>query len=648
MTFSQEQAPAAPPARPLSPRVWLPVVLFLLLAAWLGARELATDSLWNDEFYSIHDAGGPPYGPITPPQIWERVATRNAWHTPGFFILLSGWGAAVGWEPPALRVFSLLGGLLGIAWTYRLGRALLGVRPALYAVAILSTSAFFIHYLHELRMYAWFIPLTSFTFWVYLRILRQSQPHPLAWLGLLLGALGLLYMHYFAALPLAALMLYHLLFVPKNRRWWAVVLTLGLAGLLFLPWLRNLLVGLELAADSEQLHEIALGPGEALQRLVALFGNDYPWLTLAGLAAGGLALWKRARGAGKIWFFALVTLAAILLTNLVLEIMHGGRVRYLVSVWPLLALVIGVGIEQVRRLPGVIGPVVATLFVGLWAALGIYASVTPAFAADIDGGSTVFPVHRLVPILENVVQPDDVIFSFMPDGAPFWAYARNDEINGFYFNRLPVRSVTGRTTQDPDAQAVETRDELADIGDTLRFWLVSRPSFPNSNLPTIMSALGERYQQCRTLHDENDLRVELYTLTPLCCDADPNRPALIDYSADGGSIALTGFQPLPRTVDNTLPVVTSWRAVGVPANTYSVALHVLDADGTLVAQADTGLASLVFSCQRAYIDVSTVAPGQYTLAVILYRWQDGTRLPGTDAASGETGERLSIGVFQVE
>src|SRR5690606_14646235 len=118
-----------------------------------------------------------------------------------------------------------------------------------------------------------FIPLTTFTFWVYLRIIQRPRVHQLEWLALLVGTLGHLYIHYFAALPLAALMLYHLLFVPKNRRWWAVVLTLGLAGLLFLPWLRNLMIGLELAADSEQLHEIALSPGAALERLLMLFGN---------------------------------------------------------------------------------------------------------------------------------------------------------------------------------------------------------------------------------------------------------------------------------------------------------------------------------------------------------------------------------------
>lgn len=627
--------------------LWLPVILFLLLAAWLAARELAVDAIWNDEFYSIHDAGGPPYGPISPADIWTRVATRNAWHTPGFFILLSGWGSAVGWEPPALRIFALLAGLLGIAWTYRLGRDLLGARAGLAAAAILSTSAFFIHYLHELRMYAWFIPLTTFTFWVYLRILRQERPHPLAWLGLLLGTVGLLYMHYFAALPLIALMLYHLLFVPKTRRWWGVVGTLALGGLLFLPWIGNLLVGLELAADSEQLHEVALSPVEALERLVVLFGNGSALLTAAGLLAGGVALWLRARGAGRIWFFAAVTLAAILLTNVFLEIMHEGRVRYLVSVWPLLALVVGVGVARLWQVRPV-GRVVAGLIVGAWVVSGVYASVTPAFAAGIDGGDIVYPVHRIERVLDDVVQRDDLIFSFLPDGAPFWSYARNDEITQLYFNPLPVHSITGRTTQNPDAQDAETQQEIEQVGDELRFWLTYRPNRTNSNLPVILSWLDDNYEQCRTIHSETDLRIDLYTLEPICCDADTPRPALVDYAANGGTLALTGLQVPAAVTGDTLSVLTSWRAAGIPVDTYSVALHVLDANDELVAQADAGLYSLAFSCQRAEIDVSALEAGTYQVAVIVYRWQDGMRLVGTDAATGESGERLVIDRFEIE
>jgi hypothetical protein len=94
--------------------------------------------------------------------------------------------------------------------------------------------------------------------------------------------------------------------------------------------------------------------------------------------------------------------------------------------------------------------------------------------------------------------------------------------------------------------------------------------------------------------------------------------------------------------------MTSWRALDVPAETYSVALHVLDGDDNLVAQADAGLEALAFSCQRAEIDVSGLEAGTYRVSVVVYRWQDGVRLLGADAATGESGERLVVDTFEIE
>ena len=48
---------------------------------------------------------------------------------------------------------------------------------------------------------------------------------------LVLGATGLLYAHYFGALLLPALALFHLIFVRKERRWWQPVVLSGLAAL---------------------------------------------------------------------------------------------------------------------------------------------------------------------------------------------------------------------------------------------------------------------------------------------------------------------------------------------------------------------------------------------------------------------------------
>lgn len=95
-------------------RTWLYLVPLLLLTTWLGARGLNADTLWYDEYWSLYDAGIEPHGDRTLAQIWEGVASRNPWHAPGYFMILSGWGRLAGGTPFAGRALSLLFGLLAL------------------------------------------------------------------------------------------------------------------------------------------------------------------------------------------------------------------------------------------------------------------------------------------------------------------------------------------------------------------------------------------------------------------------------------------------------------------------------------------------------------------------------------------------------
>lgn len=147
------------------------VVLLLLIAAWLGARSLNADAIWYDEYWSIYDAGGAHYGPLSPAQIWERVSGRNPWHAPGYFFLMGAWGSLTGWTAFAARSLSLLVGLLTIAWTYRLGKDIASARVGLSAATLLGTSALYASYLHELRAYTLYTLFTVVTLWAYWKIL---------------------------------------------------------------------------------------------------------------------------------------------------------------------------------------------------------------------------------------------------------------------------------------------------------------------------------------------------------------------------------------------------------------------------------------------------------------------------------------------
>jgi hypothetical protein len=87
------------------------------------------------------------------------------------------------------------------------------------------------------------------------------------------------------------------------------------------------------------------------------------------------------------------------------------------------------------------------------------------------------------------------------------------------------------------------------------------------------------------------------------------------------------------------------KAENVLNDLYSVALHVEDANGQLVAQADYGLPNAQKACHETTLNVPA---GTYTLRAAVYNWQTGERLMGVDAATGEQADRLQVATFTVK
>ncbi len=59
---------------------------------------------------------------------------------------------------------------------------------------------------------------------------------------------------------------------------------------------------------------------------------------------------------------------------------------------------------------------------------------------------------------------------------------------------------------------------------------------------------------------------------------------------------------------------------------YSLAIHVMDAEGNLVTQADYGLPTAPFDCVQVDIPLDGLSEGLYEIRAFVYHWQDGYRL----------------------
>lgn len=623
---------------------WAWLIPALLVSAWLGARGLNADAIWYDEWASLYMAGSPPYGPASPYEILARSSTQP-WQPPAYYLLLALWGSLAGWDVYTLRALSLLAGLLAVAWTYRLGYDLArgsqpgrgAVDPALVgigAAVALGLSAFFIHYYHELRTYSYHALLAVIAVWAYWHWLARRR----SWradLVVLAALAGLLYSHYFSLLIIGALGLYHVLFAPKTRDWWRVPALMVAAGALFLPWFSVALTAPPEASVADPvLREAALAPNQIVERLLFAFSNGGGVLLIV-LAA---AAWRN-RGARTVAFWLTTAVGAAIVGNLAVRVLS--ELRYLIGVWPLLALLVGFGTAELAR-----RRVSPALLLVAWGGVGVWASLNAAplmiafHAPDSDtvnhsyaGAFRELPWRELRRTILARAQPGDALAFHRPDAV--WAV---QGIFEYYFHDAPVRSTLLESLpgRDQDDEYLPGAQQF--IAEAPRVWLAVDKTLPATfRLREFQRALAADYVVCEDVFDRPNMRLSLYARRP-------STPPPITF---GDGIGLYPLEPLAVSADRDLTVRLGWLvAPDVPPATYSAALHVVAQSGELVSQTDYGVPASGFACVASAVSLRELPPGRYTLLAAVYDWRSGERLPGLSAA-GEAGDRLRIGKFDL-
>ena len=611
----------------------------LLLATLLTVPQLQVDAFHGDEPKSLLAAGVHPDGPDSIGAVTDYIRQNSPEQALGWPVLLFFWGRIGGWEELTIRSLSFLAGMLTLAWVYRCGRDFFSSGAGVLATLLLASSLFFLAYMVYARVFSTVTLFSLICLWCYHRTYVSRRPAgKFAQVGLVASATGLLYSHFFAALLLPALLLHHLLFAKAKESRWHPFLLFALAGLLALPQLPVLLQGMENTMGNERLHARAFSTGELVSHLAHALSNGLVLLTspageafVTGLVLVFMAfLWRQLRALAKnrVYRYPVFVTATLLATGLAINqaarVIEGSRIRYLIPLWPLCALLAGSFLWQrfdrnsslIRRL------------LLLWLCLAVWLFTATSFRYEL-GFFFQSRLHRVTAAAADQVTEHEGLV------------VRID--NTFEGIRQAAWMAQEGKMRYPFSLYLSGRDEVLSTLMSARsshpfVWLMRHDdSVAISSLQAFESGL----LFCERVLDQWGFKLERYTGTASRCPDDPLR---LDFGPDihwGAALA-------EKKEDSLRVEVHLYSRDRSLLDRYSLALHVIDpATDERVAQGDVGVGPGTFVPVRSDVDVSALPPGDFELRVALYDWRTGERLEARDQDTGLVSDMHVLQRFRV-
>jgi len=268
------------------------IALIILTGALLRLFMLTNQSLWFDEGQSLlmTDSG------TTAGTLLEMAShTGGDKYQPLYFMLLAEWRSMVGDSEFALRVLSVLPGVIALFFMYATVACIYGSRHAIWSTTYLTVSAFWISYSQEVRPYAMLFALGAMQLFVLSPMLSGKHRPTKARVLLFSLITGLCcFASILLAVLTAALAISHLIVTSKKSEWlycWVPASLACTPAMLYL--LGTPAVG-DLAIDSTNGLGLPLYKNSLFALYSILVGHTYgpPLDALRGNGMSGLLSYK--------------------------------------------------------------------------------------------------------------------------------------------------------------------------------------------------------------------------------------------------------------------------------------------------------------------------------------------------------------------
>jgi len=497
---------------------WLVIIPILLLLVVVTGPELDAVLAQTDESHSYRHVGiFDERNSVI--EIIESVATTSEQHVPLYYMMLGGWVNVTGNSLFAMRMLSLLGGLLVIAVGYRLASEIVSRRIGLWFAVVFTTTAFFVHYNHEIRMYTFILLFTLCVYWFYWRVVSLKTVSWINWFGLYASTVALIYTHVFGIVALVAVGIYHVLTFSRRRtRWWSVVGVMILAGLTFVPWLPILIEGITTrkSISDNDLSFLELG-----QVILEIYTHDFyafAILYVMGLVALLIPVQnQRAHRFGAILgIMPLVLLMALdEVTTLVVE----DRMRYTLILLPSFVLLSSVGLDVIFRKFKLIFPIILIA----WFVMGLNYGKTEQlliYANKADPHYEAYPpIHQMMQYLDMThdMPESETLFTITPTRnfksgvVEYYSYM----LDRPYLHIAGDLIKTGTNKYDvakvPDRVDFESMDA---------FWLGYNVTVDPTPIWAYQNVLLTHHQSCGVHVSEGQMVLEYFVHNNLTCEAE--------------------------------------------------------------------------------------------------------------------------------